>query len=69
MVDNNNENTIECGECTVIIGRDEKDRPTLTPVCPADEKGNPKLSKELKALREAFQGDEVVLRPAKIKEG
>lgn len=68
MVENNKEASIRCGECEVIIGRDEKDRPILTPYCPPDEKGNPKLSDEVKALREVLQSDEIVLRPPKIKE-
>lgn len=68
MVENNKETAIECGACKIIVGRDEKDRPTLTPYCPPDEKGNPKLSDEVKVLREVFQSDEVVLRPPKIKE-
>jgi len=59
---------IKCGECDLIMDKDEKGRPTLTPYCPPDEEGQPVLSKELKELRDAFQSDEVVLKPPKVKE-
>jgi len=60
--------TIQCGECNIIIDKDEKGRPSLTPECPPDEKGQPVLSEEAKALKDVMQSPEVVLNPAKIKQ-
>ena len=68
MVEDKKVASIQCGECELIVGRDEKDRPTLTPFCPSDEKGNAKLSSELKALWELLQSDEVVVKSPKIKQ-
>ena len=59
---------IKCGLCDVIVEKDEKGRPTFTPLCPPDENGQPVLSEEVKALNNAFHSEEVVLRPPKIKE-
>ena len=67
MVEEKNQVSIKCGECDVIIGEDEQGRPTLTPFCSPGENRNPKLSDEAKALKEAFQSEEVVLKPVKIK--
>ena len=67
MVEDKKEDSIQCGECELIIGRDEKDRPTLTPFCPLDEKGNHKLSSEIKAIWELLQSEEIVLKSPKIK--
>ena len=60
---------IKCGKCDLIMGKDEKGRPTLTPYCPPDKEGQPDLSEELKQLRDAFQSEEVVLKPPKVKKG
>lgn len=60
------EASIQCGKCKVIVGKDEKNRPTLTPFCPPGENGEVKLSDELIALKDAFQSEEVVLKPAQI---
>lgn len=62
-----NQALIKCGQCDVIIGKDEKNRPTIATFCPSDENGNAKLSEEVKALRASFQSEEIVLKPAKIK--
>lgn len=67
MVEDKKEVSIQCGECELIVGRDEKERPTLTPFCPSDEKGNAKLSSEVKALWELLQSEEIVLKSPKIK--
>ena len=67
MIEDKKEVSIQCGECELVVGKDKKDRPTLTPFCPSDEKGNPKLSREVKALWELLQSEEVVLKSPKIK--
>lgn len=61
------ETSIVCGSCVVKVGEDEKGRPTLTPECTSDEVGKPIISEELKVFFQVLQGEEVVVRPAKIK--
>ena len=59
---------IKCGLCDVIVEKDEKGRPTLTPFCSLGENGQPAISEEVIALNNAFHSEGVVLRPPKIKE-
>jgi len=58
---------IKCGPCDVVVEKDEKGRPTLTPYCPPDENGQPVVSEEVKALNNVLHSEEVVLRPPKVK--
>jgi len=58
---------IKCGPCDVVVEKDEKGRPTLTPYCPPDKNGQPIISKEVKALNNVLHSEEVVLRPPKLK--
>ncbi len=59
---------LKAGTCDILIERDEKGRPTLTPICPVGEKGLAELSTELMALNDLLRSSEVVLKPAKAKE-
>jgi len=59
---------LKAGHCDLAISHDEKGRPILEPHCPVDEHGIPELSDELKALNDALRSEEIVLRPAKVKE-
>ena len=59
---------LKAGSCDIVVDTDEKGRPTLTPSCPADDKGTPKFSSELELLNEVLRSEEVVLKPAKVKQ-
>jgi len=50
------------------VETDEKGRPSLTPICPIDEKGMPVLSDEVRTLMKVLHSSEVVLNPVKPKE-
>lgn len=59
---------LQAGACQIIFGKDEKGRPTITPLCPADEFGQPVLSEEVKALNDVLRSPEVVLKTPKVIE-
>lgn len=59
---------LQAGSCRIEIGKDEKGRFTLTPVCPADETGQPVLSEQAKVLNDILRSAEVVLKPPKMIE-
>lgn len=65
---NKKELTLEAGACKLVIGKDDMGRPTITPVCPKDDHGIPKVSDEVKALSDILHSPEVVLRPPKVLE-
>lgn len=58
---------VNAGFCKIVFEKDEKGRVVVTPECPPDKNGKPKISKEAKAFSRMLQEMEIVLGPPKLK--